>query len=765
VRSKEAALNKQTILVGGLFLTSLAYGDSISIPYLNIDAPVVHWQNYHVLHQGQTYVVLDGSKGLSILMIGESTSAKDLGDHFCAYLQNVSLKVELEQKGKRMKLDQAYDSQPKLEIISQGPTHVAARAYFKMCSDAGMPVGTGTLDFYVYPHRLHLVPSLFIDWLGPDARITEAGLFLTSPGRGQEFEIKDKLVPRQQKPFFRKFSGQADDFFLTILEPDQKALRMGWLRPVYPKFMYLREIDQNPETDELYERWPPWISQRGSPLGWTINESSGIAVDASQEGRLDMSILWNHKNLISIPEGGYQLFNGVLAVMTGQVKKDVETGWLSFATPVRPLVQKGDFRFYNEIEGLYELDSQGGDVDLTFDCSKEKIDRSIFVRLWNLKDKTGYVVRVNGQPVPFSLMNDGDIVEDPMVFVDRKSTGPARSAVVIFTAAKGEKARLTMTRTHGIQLTYQMYSETEIFEAWTSACTSRPLFELHLKEMALYRGTRPGGQGYAFFKLPLHWLKNGVNPATFMNNLRGFSIRINGPDFIQFDLIGVDLQGTGLSRYSCRVPYETKKTMFEVDCEFAPLDDGRRWTALEYCDLYPFEDVYRRNFHYKDVIFLDQRGVFKRVGTGAWGFLFKMIPDPARLGYYSEYIPRQGPGAAVPSPDDGSVWILGDNPERGNILFRKRDWQVSEGTKGDFSLCNAWMDVHNSLSSRKVFGSREKLSYTVEIIGGPLPSLDKLNGLLRRAAKGEQKSLRISAVTFSKAGVLSGFVLAKEKKK
>jgi hypothetical protein len=596
-------------------------------------------------------------------------------------------------------------------------------------------------------------------------RITGAGLFLSSPGSKQKMEIRDKPVPLQQKSFFKNFADYPADFILTILEPGQKALRMGWLRPVYPSFTYLREIDQNPETDELYEKWPLWISQRGSPLGWKINENSGMAADLGPEGRLDISILWNHKNSISIPEGGYQLFNGVLAIVTGQDKEDVETEWLSFAAPLRPLAQKGDFRFYNEIEGLYELDSQGEDVDLTFDCIKDKIDRPIVLRLWNLKGKNAYVIRVNGKPVPFSLMNDGDLVEDPMVFIEKKASGPARSAVVAFTAAKGEKARLTMTRTAGIQLTYQMHSELETFEAWSSECSNRPLFELHLKEMALYRAARPDGQDYAFFKLPLYWLKNGVNPATFMNNLRGFSILENGPSSVQFGLVGVDLQGTGLSQYLCQVPYEAQKTTFEISCEFRPLDDGRRWASLEYCDLYPFENVNRRDFHYKDVIFLDQRGVFKRVGTGAWRFFFKTIIQPDRLGYYSEYVPRQGPGSVVPNPEDGSAWILGDNPRRGNILFRRQDWQISEGTKGDFSLCNAWMDVHNSLSSRKILGSREKVSYTIEISGAPLPSLDRLNRLYRRTAKGEQKVLRITSVTYSKSGILEGFVLAKDKEK
>jgi hypothetical protein len=95
-------MEMSAILISAVFLIGLASADPISIPYSKIDAPVVHWQNHHILHRGQTTVVLDEKKGLSILIVGESSPEKDLDDHFRGYLQNASLRVELEQEGKRV---------------------------------------------------------------------------------------------------------------------------------------------------------------------------------------------------------------------------------------------------------------------------------------------------------------------------------------------------------------------------------------------------------------------------------------------------------------------------------------------------------------------------------------------------------------------------------------------------------------------------------------------------------------------------------------
>jgi hypothetical protein len=162
-------------------------------------------------------------------------------------------------------------------------------------------------------------------------------------------------------------------------------------------------------------------------------------------------------------------------------------------------------------------------------------------------------------------------------------------------------------------------------------------------------------------------------------------------------------------------------------------------------------------------MFLNQRGIFKRVGTGAWSSFFRTIPQPDRLGYYSDYVPRQGPGSVVPNPADGSIWILGDNPQRGNFLFRRGEGQISEGAKGDFSLCNAWMDIPNSLSSRKILGSGERLAYVIEVFGGPLPSVNALNALYQRAIQGERKVPKLVSDIFSKSGMIEGFVAAEEK--
>jgi len=487
-----------------------------------------------------------------------------------------------------------------------------------------------------------------------------------------------------------------------------------------------------------------------------MDEESGMEAEMGKSRPRQLAFLWIRDSR-AIPRGGYQVFNAPLAIVLGRDRAEAESLWENFARPVKPTVDKGDFRFYNEIEGIYEVDSLGGPVDLTFDGSREKIDRSVVLRLWNLEGGGAYVVEAAGEPAPFSPLNDGDLVEDPMVFIVKEASGPARLAVVDLTVPKGKKIRLTAAPRPGLQFTYQMYSELETYEAWSDRCEGQPLFRVHLREAAVYQATLPGKRSYAFFKLPLYMMKNGVNPATFLHHLRQFEIMENGPEEILFSLRSINLQATGMSSYLIMVPYEKEKMTFQISAEFIPLDDGERWSSLEYCDLYPFEDVYRRNFHYKDVVFLNRNGVFERVGTGAWGMRFETVEDPERLGYHAEPVSRTGPGSRVPHPQDGSIWILGNNAERGNILFRRGTWEVSAVTEPAFMLCNAWINVHNVITGRTDKSSPEKLRFALEVFPGGVPSVDELNSFYQRDI-GAAKTALVKAVRYSKAGEIIGFL-------
>jgi hypothetical protein len=379
------------------------------------------------------------------------------------------------------------------------------------------------------------------------------------------------------------------------------------------------------------------------------------------------------------------------------------------------------------------------------------------VRLWNLEGRGAHVFRVDDEPAPFSLMNDGDVVDDPMVFIVKNATGPARTAIVSVSVPKGKKVRFRGVRKPGLQLAYQMYSDLETYEAWSERCDNSPLFRFHLREIAIYQATYPGARDYAFFKLPLYFLKNGVNPSTFANQLRDFEVVENGPDEILFSVRSVTSEATGLSSYTCRIPNAPEVLSFELRAEFVALDDGARWTSLEYCDLYPFEDVYRSNFHYRDVTYLNRNGAFDRVGSGAWKMRFRAVEEPARMGYYSELGERQGPGSKVPGTRDGSVWILGSNAERGNVLFRRGQWEVSAVAEPVFALCNAWMDLHNSIAEPGGPGAVEKLSYAVDIFPVAVPPLDVLNRLYQRDV-GKGITPGIKAVRYSPRGEIVGFV-------
>ena len=154
-----------------------------------------------------------------------------------------------------------------------------------------------------------------------------------------------------------------------------------------------------------------------------------------------------------------------------------------------------------------------------------------------------------------------------------------------------------------------------------------------------------------------------------MNHTRGFGIDSNGPDQVRLTYSAVNLQGTGLSTYHVTVPYERDSITLHVDAEFAPIDDGKQWTALEYCDLYPFENVNRRDFHYDDVTFLNRLGEFDRVGTGAWAGGFETVFEKSNRqtnhGAYSIHVTTKSKNATplygVPRTGVSGKWYDSQN--------------------------------------------------------------------------------------------------------
>jgi len=744
-------------IVGIVLCISNAVSNEFILPYAVVTAPVVHFGEYHILSCGNTHVVLDGSKGMSIQMICNSPRQGKEFKQQEAVISDIHLRVSMQISGTEVNLDQAFDSSPRLQIIDQGPGRVAARAFFSLYSADGLPRGSGTLDLYVYEGSIHLVPSMHIDYEADGTFITSAGLFADIPGENAEIIIGgSKLIPLEDKRYV-PFDKDSKGFNIMVNNPGRNSMKIGWLRNENPSWLYMRDISTNPEKDELYEKWPPWITQRGA-LTWVPTPSAGLLMGFAERSLNSLDFLWVNNDSLAVPAGGYQVLNGLMAIFLGSGPSEVQELWKNHEKPIKPHVTAGDFRYYNEIEGIYEVDSQNGEVDASFDTFKNPKMRQVFVRIWNLSGKGAWEVKANNKSIPFGLYNDGDIIEDPMVSIVKQPSGPAHFIGVPLNLAKGSKTRLTVKQRPGLQFTYQMYSELETYEAWSDNCDDNPLFRFHLKRGALYKATLPGKEACAFFKLPLYWLKNGINGNTFMNNTRGFTVHSNGPDFLQFSYTAVNLQGTGLSKYVLTVPYERNSITFDITAEFTPFDDGRRWTSIEYCDLYPFDNVYRRTFHYDDVFFLNSEGEFDRVGTGAWGGRFETVMEPERLGYYANTAKREGQGSRTPDSSDGSLWILGNSPERGNILFRRGDWIPSPGSKSVFSLCNAWVDIHNSIVARNAPGSPETISYTIEVFEGQAPSLEELNALYLEAA-GEKTVKQLGYVKYSQEGKITGFIV------
>ena len=746
-------------LLLGLLITAqveTARADVVKIPYSRITAPVVHAGRWHVLTVGTTSVVLDGDHGMSIAGLYRRSKPDGFINTDTTLTGEGAVTMTLGGSRGAVTIDQRFDGDARLVVIDQGKGRVAARSVFTLMNEAGIPFGSGTIDIYVYDGSVFLAPSCFIDSRDTIDRITHAGIGLGLTNGFTELIVKGlKVIPTGETRRF-PFGGADEGFEVILADPGRAAVKIGWTRNTPPSWLYMRNTAQNPETDELYEKWPHWLTQRG-PVTWIPAPGSGFSAtfDGATVSRAEFN--WAKGDSIGIPKGGYKALNGMMALFLSDAANDAQNHWVAHKKPVKPIVRKGTFKYYNEIEGIYEIDTAGGDVEAIFDNQSQTSERLIVARLWNLTGGYGYSATVDRRAVPVTLLNDGDIIDDPMVPFVKTASGPARTAIVSFTVKKGGVSRLSFTKKPGIQFVYQMYSSLETLEAWNGECTDNPLFSLHLTRAAIYNATLPGRDGYAMAKLPVFWLKNGVNNDTFMNHVRGFTLIENGPDSLKFRYEGVDLLGTGLSRFTVTVPYRPEFITFSVNAHFEPLGDFDRWTSVEYCDLYPFEHVYRRGFHYDDVYFLTGDGVFDQVGTGAWGGGFKTVDEPERLGYYAESESREGPGRRTPDRSDGSVWILGDNPLHGNILFRRGEWKLSVGATSVFSLCNAWVDIHNTITGRTDMSAHEDVTYTVEIFPGRIPSVERLTELYR-AAVGDSVRI-VDGVQYDDSGAISGFVV------
>ena len=744
----------------GFFLNATVFGAELAIPFPVSDAPVIHSGRYHVLSVGRTSVVLDGARGMSICFIAHRADPGRYVDTKNAVLVYGGLTAKMTTGGKIIELDQANDPAARLQIMDQGPGRAAARAYFAMNTRDGIPYGSGTLDFYIYDDRVHLAPSLHLDYAGNETVINEAGFGASVPGStGELIRNGSKLVPKENNRF-DPFGGDREGFEVALDNPGRDSAKIGWRRNTSPAWLYLNEIDNNPETEELYEKWPAWITQRGGPPSWNKNSRSGMYSRFSAGGVERLDFRWISGDSLKIAQNGWTPFNGMVAVFFGSNAPRTAQLWSDHVKPKSPVVKGGEFKYYNEIEGVYEIDSQGGDVTVSFDGVSEIADRTAYVRFWNLSGKGACEIKVNGKPIPFGLYNTGDIIEDPIVPMLKNPTGPARFAGAAVAVSKNAATVLTLTRKPGIQLAYQMYSALETCEAWSDACAESPLFKLHLCTGEIYEATLPGKRDYAFIKLPIYWVKNGVNNNTFMNNTRGFSVLENGPDRIRFAYTGVNLEGSGLSTYTVTAPFDKSRLVFDIKAEFSPLDDGKRWSSVEYCDLYPFDNVFRRTFHYRDVIYLDKTGKFDRVGTGAWSGKFEKVAEPDQPGYYSKFVKRPPGISRTPNADDGSVWLLANNPERGNILYRRGVWIPSLGASSTFSLCNAWVDVHNTVGGRSDPASKETISFTVEVFPGAVPSVEELTALYVKDAGGAAVK-QVDGVRYSAEGVIEGFEVKK----
>ncbi len=246
-----------------------------------------------------------------------------------------------------------------------------------------LPHGNGTLDIDVYTVREFLAPSLQLDYEPGGTVESVSGIRGTDPGDGAEIMARgSKLLAREQSRFL-PFGEEKAGFSVLVDNPGRASMKMGWMQNSYPGWMYLNEVDANPERDELYEKWPLWIAQRGAPFSWTRSSKSGLMVGyaGSTVRRLDFQ--WLAGDSLRIPEGGYTTFNGVMGVFLGKFAARAEERWEAYSGPAKPAVKAASSAITTRSRASTRSTRRRRLRRGVFDNTAGTADRSVFVRFWN----------------------------------------------------------------------------------------------------------------------------------------------------------------------------------------------------------------------------------------------------------------------------------------------------------------------------------------------------------------------------------------------
>ena len=599
---------------------------------------------------------LEGSAG-AVRAIWDQAAGGLLELRAVGLTASFEVQVGLAEAGGSVLVSQRADSAPRLLPLEEGPGRVGVRTLFSLYDDQERVHGDALQETWITRHGevflafgLRLVPP-------EGATVTDALVrctlgCLTEPARLDGSRL----------------AGHGAEGAVLLAWPIDRGRRSDTLlwRSARPPF---------------YERWPPYFDQWSlSPesFGWDRRSSGGASVESRE-----LVLAWLRAEEVEA-QPSLDL-RGLLWCGFGEEQRLLEL-LDAHERPQPPLVERGSYRSYDELDGAFEVVADDGACELELPTDAQ--ERPVRIRVSGLS-AAPYAI----EPVGSAHLTAGDTrTDDPLVAVPSEADAPADEAVVDLIARADGPIRVVVRPVRaGLQLAYQRRDERRRLTVHHPLDPHRAVCTIDLAGVRL-RGLRlPGAERPALHDLPLYWMrylaKASAHSASVLEDVEVFE---RGPALVSVRLQSTTPDGRVRSRYELEFPYVEDRVEVRLRAE---LTGAEAWDlpTFEYADLFPADRIDPGRWDYRRVAFVGLDATRIHDPRDPYPFLESQIALPA--GVLDAMTAAHAHPDAGPWSFDERAALVFHGSDRGTILAVAANPEGA-GVEHVVTLCEHWMDVH-----------------------------------------------------------------------
>lgn len=605
------------------------------------------------------------------------------------------VQVGVAEAGRRVLVSQRADSGPRLLPLEEGPGRVGVRTLFSLYDDQDRLHGDALQETWITRHGevflafgLRLVPPDGVTVTDALVRCALGGL--TEPARHDAAQL----------------AGRGADGAVLLGWPTGRGRRSDTLlwRSARPPF---------------YERWPPYFDQwslSAESFGWDRRSSGGATVEAGAVTELALAWL-REEDIAAQPSLDLR---GLLWCGFGEEERLLKL-LDAHERPQPPLVERGSYRCYDELDGAFEVAADDGACELEIPADAQ--ERPVRIRVFGLAG-AAYAI----EPAGSAHLTSGDTrTDDPLVAVPFEADAPADEAVVdLITQPDGPIRVVVRPVRAGLQLAYQRRDERRCLTVHHPLDPDCAVCTIDLAGVRL-RGLRlPGAERPALHDLPLYWMRYLAKASAHSANvLQEVEVLDGGPEQVSLVLQSTTPDGRVRSRYELTFPYIEDRVEVRLQ---AQLTGAEAWDlpTFEYADLFPADRIDPARWDYRRVAFVGLDATRIHDPRDPYPFLESQIGLPT--GVLEAMTAAHAHPDAGPWSFDERAALVFHGSDRGTILAIAANPEGA-GVEHVATLCEHWMDVHLDIAAagRRPVSSEAEARSGVAAEAGP----DKLTAELR----------------------------------